>query len=451
MRNDSLPRNAKLAKRYHEQLARERADACLRAAKRRKHNPLVEVEAGLARQNVGAISAWLVAAHDHPHELPKHVRSCAGPLLRAVAERSRLLREDAWEAMLPRLVRLAHYQQYWVRPIEDWRPTTYNVERQFTSLVHHLICKYPTPKWFDGVWTHEDGGLGSREMDRHRAWFAHVAHGANLRTARGLPIELTKAMAHHAMHAPDDASVEQAIRYGQARGLGVSERLTRAVLGSRIGTRFTSAEREAFWLTFLRWLALNPMLDPAQVGPIVDYLHDQRFVAQPPLRVDGTFVTRGPAQPNLSMHRRCPNALVAHVNAWHRQLGRGNRNDAKLVWPASGIVGYERIEGEAHNQRRYEIVELLSAAELRAEGSAMGHCVATYAYTCHVGRTAIFGLRVTDAEGWRQRLTVEVRLRERQIAQARGRRNAMPTPIDVRILNAWAQQANLSISPHAWF
>ena len=142
-------------------------------------------------------------------------------------------------------------------------------------------------------------------------------------------------------------------------------------------------------------------------------------------------------------------SLLRQVRAWHAQLGRRRAGARELVWPPSGIAGLHRVEGEPGNQRLFLVTELLCSRELVAEGSAMRHCVATYAHSCEQGRSAIFSLRVDAGAGLERRLTIDVNVKARTIVEARGRFNAPAQPLDQRILRAWAVQARLTIAPYA--
>jgi hypothetical protein len=167
------------------------------------------------------------------------------------------------------------------------------------------------------------------------------------------------------------------------------------------------------------------------------------------VNVGGTFVEQGPPQPGLGMKGRTPESLVNQVNAWHRALRRVRGDVRHTTWPPSGVAGYDRVEGEPGNQRRFFIAELLGTGELRAEGAAMHHCVATYGWSCQSGRTAIFSFQADHGAGPERRATIEVDVRLRQITQARAKHNAPIQPADLRILNAWATTAQLAISPYA--
>src|SRR5262249_49909715 len=160
-----------------------------------------------------------------------------------------------------------------------------------------------------------------RAAVQQQEWFVHVGRGQNIRTA-DLPLPYTKRMAHYFMQAPAGLTVEAALRWGQIHGLGGSERLARAVIGTRLGASF---RHDDFWITVLRFFIANPMLDLAHVGPIVDYIEEQRFVSQSVLVAPGVVERGGPAQPNFTMKGRTPTSLLRQVEAWDRTLAKAEQ------------------------------------------------------------------------------------------------------------------------------
>ncbi len=339
------------------------------------------------------------------------------------------------------LVALAHHWYGWLRPVQDWKLRTHNTRRQFASLARYLLTQYPVPSFMDSVWF-----LGtSPSALRFQRWFWHIGTGNSIRMA-DVPIPLTKRMAHYFVQAPSDCSVAQALRWGQVLGLGGNPRLARAIITSRLGDHF---ENDDFWITVIRFFIDNPMLDTAQVGPIIDYLHSQRSVEREEFVAAGVIERRPPPQPNLSMKGRSPNALLRQVERWHRQLANESV-DLKAQWPTSGIGPFDWIEGRegSENLRRWTIRELLGAKALVSEGRAMQHCVATYVRSCAGRSTSIWSLQMHNHEGSRRILTVEVRLSSRTICQARGKRNAMPDAKSKDILHRWASQQGLRLADY---
>jgi hypothetical protein len=293
----------------------------------------------------------------------------------------------------------------------------------------------------DSVWFQ---GTCSDALRRQR-WFRHIGVGKNIRTA-DVPIPLTKRMAHHFLEAPSDSSVEQALRWGQVIGLGGEARLAKAILATRLADDF---EHNEFWTSVIRFFIQHPMLDPAQIGPIIDYLHHQRFVEREEFVAPGVIQRQPPPQPNLSMKGRDPVSLLRQVERWHRQLAYESV-DSRMEWPTSGIGNFDWVEGTegSPSLRRWKIHELLSSKQLVAEGRAMRHCVASYAGSCARRATSIWSLKLENHEGTLRVLTVEVDLRSKLICQARGKHNRVPDTKSKDVLRRWAAKEGLRLAAY---
>ncbi len=375
--------------------------------------------------------ATLLAAVDNP----KH-REIAEPLLTA-AGRGKLLQE--YGRFREPLVRLARRHDQWLRDPLDWTPDTHNPDRQFASLLRHLLAKYPVPAWMDAGFLENDG--------RTATWFMHVGSGQNLRTARTLPFALTKKQAHHAMAAPAGVTPVGALRRAIALDLGCTPRVAEAWIGSRVGRQFFAAEAEEFWLSVVRWFArvAGPMFDSCRVGPALDYLHHLRFEPAAQELRHGRWVPSPPLQPNLSMHGRTVPTLLAQVERWHGGLSRARQ---RLHWNRSSIPEACWVEGRGSSLTRLSVRELLSTEALMAEGRKMAHCVASYDRSCHGGRSAIFSMcsQTSETEAPKRHLTVEVDRGRGEVVQIRGRFNAFATPAEARWLRAWLSGTKLALS-----
>jgi PcfJ-like protein len=327
------------------------------------------------------------------------------------------------------LVALSARRSAWIRPPEDWRAPTHNADRQFQSLLRHLLATYEVPPFLEAAWFE---GL-SPEGIQHQDWYLHVARGKNIRTAEGLPVPLTRMQAHHYLHAPDDLGIVAAFRWAKVIDLGGDDRLARAVLATRIGSTFGD---EVFWDSVVRWFIAHPALDPSHYGPIIDYLRRQKL-GDPDRGSPADQPPESPRQPNLCMKGRTPETMLRAVREWHRELAQATRTVVPS-WGPSGIAGFAHHEDNGEERRVYEIAELLSTAELRDEGSAMQHCVASYASECASGRTSIWSLTLRLGTGRTIRLaTIELRNRDRTIVQVRRRCNKLPTEREFMILARW--------------
>ena len=349
------------------------------------------------------------------------------------------------------LLALAHHHTVWQRVPDDWRPTTHNAHRQFGALARHLLANYAVPVFLDAAWF--EGATS--EARKHQAWFRHIGIGKNIRTT-DLTIPLTSRAAHLFLQAPADLPVEAALRWGQAQAIGADPRLCRALVSTRLGT---SLQDEDFWTSVLHFFVNNPMLDPDQIGPIVDFLHDRRFVFQTVVGPDGVPAQAIP-EPLFSMKGRTVPALLRRVEEWHRELQRESRKP-QLEWeprPDIAPLHYTECDHEEKPLLHWTIHELTTRRELQDEGKAMRHCVASYDHACAGGGTSIWSLRVRtpSEETARRVMTIEVQNHRRAIVQARGRCNKTSTarqagfwlkqaPI---LLKMWAAQEKIALASH---
>lgn len=335
------------------------------------------------------------------------------------------------------LAALARHAEDWMRPVAEWVPPSHNPRKQFHHLACHLLARYEVPVFMDAAFFSAE----MPEAGLHQAWFKHIGAGQNIRTA-DLPVALNKKSAHCFLTAPADLSIAHALRWGQVLGQGGSPALARAVIGSRLGQSF---ENEDFWSTAILFFANNPMLDPEHIGPIVDFIHEQKYVPQRIAQPGGRVEQRPPAQPNFSMKSRSIPKLLRQVDEWHAALARqvlpaaeaeldragGKKSRIRPVyWGASSIGEFEEKQEDKQlgETVTWSVKELLSNRELGAEGREMGHCVYTYANSCRNGSTSIWSLGVEDGQGRRHRiLTIAIDPRTRTITQIRGRYNVLPT------------------------
>jgi hypothetical protein len=100
------------------------------------------------------------------------------------------------------LLSLGRNHQHWIRPLNTWSPRSHNVHRQFSSLAHHLLAEYPVPRFMDSAWFRGQ----SEEAGRQQTWYKKLGSGESPRSLE-LPIPLTKRMARHFLHAPEDSSI----------------------------------------------------------------------------------------------------------------------------------------------------------------------------------------------------------------------------------------------------
>ena len=341
-------------------------------------------------------------------------------------------------AIIRGIMALVNHHRGWIRPLETWRwrGKSRKPKQQFRSLVRHLFVTYNVPGFMYGVWLDGD--------KEHQEWFIHIGNGGNIRTAPGLPLPLTKKMAHHFLRSPGDYTVEEALCYGQVYALGGNRRLVHALRGTQLIETFSDND---FRLSVLRFFIANPMLDLAHVHPIIDYVWNQKYVSR---WVGDENI--GPPQPNFSMKGRDPEVLLRRVEEWHRQLARETKARAG-EWRRSDIGEFYFDEGNEQkgDLKSWSIRELLTSDELIAEGRALSHCVSTYAQSCSERSTSIWSMGIENEFQRERILTIEVFLGRgdgNRIGQIRGKRNRVPTPKEKSIIQRWVTQEGLRIASY---
>jgi len=430
---------------YHQ---KESADEHLQQS-RVSRNPIDVIgalcEEAIALDDIKSVRLREVCHRITAASLPKHERRSLHEFLAKIWAVSELPMQSEIENRqqlnyIDALIAIHRRRRSWIRSIDRWKPRTHNREKQFLSLVRHLLITYNVPKFFGSVWFRTD-----TPATQYQKWYVDVGNGRNPRLGP-TPVPLTKKVAHYFLQAPDRYNIEQAIRFGQIKASGGSVRLCNAVIESRLGTDFSNDE---FWQSVIRFFIDNPDLDLSQVGPIVDFIQHHKFERQEVLLDGGETRWLPPPQPNLSMQKRTLRALLAQVDDWHRRLGKV-KMDGGVQWASSGIRPAGYVRGKNDQRVIWRINELLSQKELVREGNALKHCVATYSRQCRDGHSSIWSMTSEDAGGdVRRRQTIELR-RNKKIVQCRGRMNKHPSEQERKIIRLWAKAESLALCLHGF-
>ena len=384
------------------------------------HIPPDQVETVLLRRLHQAFANLDTAARDALLELLLHLDTCAADLL-SLSWGTDRYGPTPGNTLIDGVICLARCHRQWARPVADWQPQHRHERQRFAELSRHLLARYDVPTFFDTVWFAGD----SEEARQQQDWFAHVGTGQNIRTAAGLPLTLTKRMAHAVPQAPDTATITEALRYGQVIGCGGSPCLAAAINGSRLGRSFHA---EAFWATVVDFLARHEDRVPADwVRSIIDYLHHQRFVPQDIVATDG-FLGSGPAaEPHLSMKSRSLRKLLRQVERWRKAWLVDEEPAEEPTAHSSRRLAYLYLEKEDDHTGEpliWTIQELRSGRSLANEGQAMGHCLSSKVAKLSI--TSVWSVQVRDGERTRRVMTVAIDLLQGAVKEARGRFNVNP-------------------------
>lgn len=317
--------------------------------------------------------------------------------------------QETHNSYIGALQALAQHQAAWVRPLESWKPRHHSAPRQFASLVRHLFARYDIPACLDSVWFLPN----QRQTYEQQEWFCRAGLGWNLRQV-GFPVALTKRMVHVLLTAvPEGLVLSEALRWAQVVGMGGSERLARALCATGLTTHFHD---EPFWESVVRFFVNHPLLDLAQVGPLVDYLRHER---ETPTYLPAGFTLAG----------RSPAALIQRMEQWHGHLAQ-QRKTAHTAWEPAAWKGLSIDEPVPNSDSvvRWTISELTTAKALQSEGAAMHHCVGSYVGSCARGQVSVWSLtRTLPWDAAQQRVMTIAVTPQRYVCEARGKFNTLPS------------------------
>lgn len=333
---------------------------------------------------------------------------------------------------------LAGYPYY--RDLQDWEPKAKGKDTIFRSLCDHLIGKYPTPAIF---WE----ALLSRQARIFAPLVIWVANGGSLfkgiKEGKFHAPPLTKKMCHIVVTSSSKQyDLMTAIRRAQVLAHNGHPRLLGPIMANRnLNELMMTGELEEFYDTIIHWLCRQAMLDTAQIGPLLDYIHH-----------------RWGEDNNFSISGRSPLALLRGMEEWHKDLNaaqrerqRQNRANGRSPWASPNIPETfkpsglkEKIYTETTGKKgkhTWFVEEILTNSELRKEGAAMHHCVASYAYSISCGAISIWSLQLDGAKA----ATIEVDNRGNMVRQARGYCNKELKKDEFEILVRWASANALRV------
>jgi hypothetical protein len=332
---------------------------------------------------------------------------------------------------------LSRFADAHVRSLASWDGSDASWRGAVRSLAQHLLGRYRIPGFLGAAWYAADDSYSEAK----RKWFVAHAAGASFRSL-DLPICMTRRMEHIFLSSHDHVGIEYAMRRAELLGLGSHDDLVEAVLSTRLSSDLTNGE---FWRTVWMFLiAHSDAVAPAQVGPIIDFLHSVRHERVVVETAEG-IVIQEPPQPGFSLKGRTPRSVLRLMDEWHRGLGfvtGGLSWDRSRLRPL--ILEVPRQEPSAPPVQ-WEFIELTNSAQLRAEGVALQHCVASYSHRCWRGSARIWSLRSKSDSKVRPVMTIEIDPRKKAIVQARGFRNRPASAKALRLLQRWAVRENLRL------
>lgn len=304
----------------------------------------------------------------------------------------------------------------WRKDIFKWKPVDKSSLSQFVELADYLFCKYEVPAFLYKAFYETND-------KRFMCWFIHLASGSKVKEMDDIPIPFTQKMGHYFIQASADLSINAALRWAQVKGWGGNDELAKRIAYSWIATK--PFEDENFWDSFIRLLVRSGMFNYGKLTELIDYVRETKRQS-----------------PAYNLKGRTLQSLMRQSDAWH---GVYKHVKGNWFWKPSGLYSL-KID------RKEDIVkveELTEAIRLVEEGKAMKHCVASYAYLCAQGRSAIFSLRKYSGGKLEDILaTIEVNIFLKAIVQAKAKMNKPISQEARKYMEMWATKNALTINPY---
>lgn len=370
----------------------------------------------------------------------------------------------------PVLWRLHGFRDRWVRPLDEWTPRGKAAETVLRSLIDHLICRYKMPAFWFSVWF--GGRREAADAAQSTGWFVALSQGTGMYelVKRGdFPVKLTKKQCHAFMQQRGVNNVVEAVRWTQVQSFGGERRFVEALCKTDWGDEL---RQEEFRAPVIQWFCTQAMIDPAQVGPMIDYLeHAKRQFTSRQRRLVNEAQDEGRIYliDAFSMKGRTARSVMRDMEAWHKELAENRRvarREDRAQWgrgrsayqnppPAKfAVSGFENwgMNRKTKDKRtgksiqvHYSIRELLTYDALLEEGRMLSHCVSSYAWSIGKGQKSIWSFSI----GKDKQLTIEVRNSTRTVVQIRGLRNRMPEASEMLYVEKWARENGLAITGRA--
>lgn len=308
-------------------------------------------------------------------------------------------------------------ESLFIRPADQWKSSSYNIERQVMDFVKWVYCKYPVPSFMLTIFleTHNTLRWFTIEYSIIFDWFIAIAQGKSL--AKIAARDFTKKEAHLFLNGNPKYNVMDNIWRARIIAGGGSESLVNIML-RRAPDTFENklwSELCKFMPRFESEITANNFLD------VHDYLSH-------------TF------NHQFSFKGRTYSSLIKASNLWHRE--RHYKQHGNFDLKSMDVETWESLDKT--NDCIWRIKQILTSKELYKEGSAMHHCVGGYAMGCKNGMHFIFSLTLDDKINCAERrVTIEVD-KQRKVVQARGKFNRPLTPMEIKIITRWSIARNIN-------
>ena len=350
----------------------------------------------------------------------------------------------------------------------SWKPRSFNERNQHIEFLKRFVYPYPLPEalvWMthSPEYTHERNiSFKTPDFDFIRlakTWIQEIVSGESFYKLNKK--FFTKAEAHYFLTSkvpPVDGysvlkhySVIKLYFYAKCRGRSLNHKLS-LMIADVLTVKFHAQFRNNLIEGFLDLLARTPeyRYESGMLGDLCDFVLDK-------IRENKNTKTTERA---FSFSGRTIASVIALTNEWHERLRQEaearyarwrvqeqTHKNTKSIdtshWKGLGIPKFQYEATECI----WTVTEIRTAQDLLNEGRKMKNCVASYAYDCASGESAIFSVeRVYPVNQIVEKAaTLEVLQSKRGLIQAKGKCNTELTPKIKNVVSRWAKENQIAV------
>jgi hypothetical protein len=329
---------------------------------------------------------------------------------------------------------LAPYEAHFINPPDSFVYTkkSRDPQKQIRELTRYVFARYRVPTHLQNVWDKRFNT--TRQMYPHQQeteltrtinkidWYICAAQGGSLYKEH-TKAHLTKKETHTFLTCPHELTFEEALTYSIAMTFAEKEGVALRIAKSKLTSRGTSE----FIKSVIYFFARNPADSITEIDDLYDFIS----------------ASRG-RNTNFTLAGFTLESLRKRTKDWHYALRREKVMGNSKWAPAPIEDAVYDDKDSAGNEFKWHMVQITTAKELAAEGTAQHHCVSSYRGACAAGKTYIFSLRREDNNGISRKATIELG-NDGTIVQARGKANRSTKNDEHRIIQRWADDNGLRL------
>ena len=340
----------------------------------------------------------------------------------------------------------------------SWKPHSFNVRNQHLEFLKCFVYPYPLPvvllwashcpEYFIDTKGTSVGSPNRGFIKLAKKWIVDIVRGESFFKQNKL--FFTKTEAHYFLSSKvpyvDATSVIKLYFYAKSRARSLNHKLS-MMIADVFTIKFANLFMNKLVEGFMDLLARTPeyRYDRSMLGDMADFVLS---------KIQEDKKNRG-RQEAYSFSGRTITSVIKMTNEWHEKVRREAEAQRIVRWREENrnhekckAIDTSNWKGMGISQFRYEteeciwtITELRTAQNLVNEGRKMKNCVASYAYNCALGSSAIFSMEriYLESQLIGKVATLEVNPSNRTLVQAKGVCNCALTSKVMSVVIRWVQ------------